>query len=94
MTAQARRVAIGDNTPAAQVEARKHNISPLAVLSTEDGPVEGETGRLAHQIGAEGLLPGALEDEDVGAEVLAWCHLSVGVAVGAGGVDDFALCVC
>lgn len=91
MTAQARRVAVGDNTPTADIEAGKQDISPLAVLGAEDGPVEGKAGRLSHKVGAERLLPGTLEDENVGAEDLAWCDLSIGVGVGAGGVDDFSL---
>lgn len=91
MTTQARRIAIGDNTPTPQIKSGKQNIFPLAVLSAEDGSVEGKAARLAHEIGTELLLPGTLEDEDVGAEDLAWCHLSVGIAVGAGGIDNFAL---
>lgn len=91
MTTQARRVAIGDNTAVADIEPGKQQVSPVAVLGLEDGPVEGKAGRLAHEVGAELLDEGALDDEDVGAKDLARCDLSVGVAVGAGSVDNLAL---
>ena len=91
MTAQARRVAVGDDPPGAEVEAGKQQVPPVAVLGAERGLVEGHAGRLPREVRAELLGEGSLNDEDVGAEDFAGGDLSVDVGQGAGGVHDVAL---
>jgi len=93
MAAQARgpAIAIGNDAAITHIVVRRQQAPVGAVLGAEAGPVEAHAGDLADEVGAEGLHEGALDDEDVGAEELAGGYLAIGVAVGAGGVDDVAL---
>jgi hypothetical protein len=61
-----------------------------AVLGLEVRAIETDADLLAHEVGAEAVAEGALDDEHVGAVDARGCQLAVGGLVDTGGVDDLA----
>lgn len=71
-------------------EADELNVVGGAVLGLEVSAVETDADLLAHEVRAESVAEGALDDEHIGAVEGGGRQLAIGSLVDTGSVDDLA----